>query len=150
MTPARKRRGSSRRTAGRDKAPFQAPAEFAGLTERECCSACASDPMEAAAVQRRLNELESAYPRSPSRLKNAPTVMESDGEWLARNPHIAEEFRRLNSKDTGKCVISGVGICCHPLKTAFPSKLMGDAEAFSRYQRAKKALAHRKIDLQGT
>lgn len=47
------------------------------------------------AARYRLNELEVMYPRKESRDPNSPTVMESDREYLARHPHIAEEWRRL-------------------------------------------------------
>jgi chemotaxis regulatin CheY-phosphate phosphatase CheZ len=52
--------------------------------------------MTPADAMRRLNEIDRAYPRIESRLKDSPTVMESDAEWLARNPSVnADEWRRL-------------------------------------------------------
>jgi hypothetical protein len=48
-----------------------------------------------AAAQKRLNEIDRAFPRRESTNPNSATVMESDAEWLARNPHVAAEWRRL-------------------------------------------------------
>lgn len=43
------------------------------------------------------------------------------------------------------CVISGINICGHPLKGGqIPPD---DGKALARFERAKKALAHRRIDL---
>lgn len=128
--------------------PFKAPDEFAGMTEIECCGACAVGDA-AAAVQRRLNEINDAYPRRQSALPGNPTVLEMDAEWLARNPQVADEFRKLTKAIAGHCVISGVGACGHPFKGGEAQLPRGDQVALARFNRAKKALAKRKIDLAG-
>jgi|ERR1051326_6451278 hypothetical protein len=86
--PAKKRVTKHRRrhAAAAPKGPVKAPPEFAGMTEHECCAACARD----------------------------------------------------------KCVISGAGYCAHPMKGGLQSFL--DRETLARYERARKVLAHRKID----
>ena len=42
--------------------------------------------MTPAQARARLNEIDRAYPRIESRNPKSETVMESDAEWLARNP----------------------------------------------------------------
>ena len=46
-------------------------------------------------------------------------------------------------------IISGVNVCAHPNKGGLQPILMQDQKAMARYQRAKKALAHQKINLTG-
>jgi hypothetical protein len=125
------------------------PEEFAGMTEFDCCGRCVLDRDKAAAAQKRLNEIDAAYPRRDSRNPRSSTVLESDAEWLARNPHIAEEFKKLCAERNGVCYISGEAICAHPMKCGLHAARMNDGEALGRYARAKTALAHRKIDLRG-
>lgn len=92
-TKPRKRRTAKRRRAAAPKQQGQvkAPAEFAGMTERECCEACGP----------------------------------------------------------AKCVISGRPICAHPFKGGLQTSLHHDREALSRFERARKALKHRMVDLTG-
>lgn len=128
--------------------PFDAPEEFAGMTAVDCCNACYDNMAAAQAAQRRLNEIEMAYPRRPSPLRDKnPTVMEGDAEYLARNPQIAEEFKDLGKALLGKCHITGHPGCAHPHKGGLASNVQRDPKASSRYQRAKKVLAHQKIDM---
>jgi hypothetical protein len=134
----------------REKKPFVAPEEFAGMTSTDCCTACYDNMAVAQAAQRRLNEIEMTYQRRPSPLRDAsPTVMESDAEYLARNPQIAEEFKELGRALLGKCHITGHPGCAHPHKGGLASNSQRDPKASSRYQRAKKVLEHQKIDLRG-
>ena len=46
-----------------------------------------------------------------------------------------------------RCVISGMNVCAHPNKGGLQSSLMQKADAMERYTRARKVLAHQKIDL---
>jgi hypothetical protein len=45
-----------------------------------------------------------------------------------------------------RCVISGTNLCAHPNKGGLQSALYAEQSTFSRYQRAKKALAQQKVD----
>jgi hypothetical protein len=124
--------------------------EFAGMTAVDCCHACVMDPAKAAAAQKRLNELEAAYPRQQVSNRSVGPVVEMDGEWLRRNPNIAEEYRLLSAeRDGGKCYISG-DVCAHPLKCGLHASRMQDAESLGRFARAKNRLAHQKLDLLGS
>ena len=46
-----------------------------------------------------------------------------------------------------RCVISGSGACAHPMKGGLQPAQMTEAAAMARFNRAKKVLAHRKVDL---
>lgn len=48
-----------------------------------------------------------------------------------------------------KCVITGLGLCGHPLKGGLQPALMMRPDVVNRFTRAKKVLAHAKIDLMG-
>src|SRR5262249_35096406 len=142
--PARWKDKPKRKYARRakPKAPPAPPpedySEFTGLSPKSCCDACLRNREEIEKAQHRLNEMERTYPRGPSRRRVSDTVMESDGEWLARicdpekptscPPAMAEKIR----KDWGEIVIGlkgschltreGTGICGHPyLNAAQPS-----------------------------
>lgn len=141
--PAKRRK---RRVAATPKR--EVPDEFAGMTATDCCDGCAAGKAAAEAARKRLNEIDAAYPRQPSRIPNNPTVLELDPEWLARNTQVADEFRRLSKALDGACVISS-GVCAHPFKSPLQSAMFRDAKVMARYQRAKKILAHQKIDLRG-
>ncbi len=45
------------------------------------------------------------------------------------------------------CVITGIGICGHPMKGGLQAPLMVKPEVVSRFRRAKKVLAHAKLEL---
>lgn len=158
--PAKKRqyrRRAKPRQARRDAPERErAPDEFAGMTATECCDACHENVAAAEAAQRRLNELEMMYPRRPAPRRIDPrtgwqvggeTVMENDEEYLARNPQIADEFRRLGVAVLGKCQISGAPGCAHPHKAGLSAALKRDPKAVARYGRAKKKLQRQLIDL---
>jgi hypothetical protein len=87
VTPAKPRKKRRRHTAPRAAKPVNAPAEFAGLTEIECCASCNAD----------------------------------------------------------RCIISGINVCGHPFKGGQIAP--NDSAALARSIRAKKVLAHRRIDL---
>lgn len=123
--------------------PFEAPEEFAGMTASNCCHACERDPIAQEAAMMRIHEIERAYPRIESRNRNSPTVMESDAEWLARYPQVADEWRKLWRTAKGECVISGVPACGHPFTGIRPRS----ADGLERWGRAKKALLHQRIEL---
>jgi hypothetical protein len=48
-----------------------------------------------------------------------------------------------------RCVISGIGVCAHPLKGGLQSAQMSKPDMLARYNRAKKVLARAKLDLRG-
>jgi hypothetical protein len=48
-----------------------------------------------------------------------------------------------------RCCISGMNVCTHPFKGGLQPALAGNADVMRRYDRARKVLAHRKIDLTG-
>lgn len=144
-----------RKSPARRKTAAGPKAEFAGMTTTECCDGCFANKAAAEAAQKRLNELEMMYPRRPAppvvnalgwRLP-AETVMETDEQFLARNPQIADEWRKLSGKVMGECTISGHPGCAHPFKGGLRSDLRRDPKAVGRYQRAVKALKHQNIDL---
>jgi hypothetical protein len=47
------------------------------------------------------------------------------------------------------CLLSEKNVCIHPMKSGITPELMGNPRVLARYMRAKKALAHQKIDLRG-
>lgn len=147
-TAKRRRRAAPRRQHAEEAAPFRAPDEFAGMTATDCCDACLAGKAEAEAARRRLNEIDAAAPRQPTRIPNNETVLELDPEWKARNPQYAVEFDRLTAKLNGCCIISG-SVCAHPFKSPLQSAMFRDPVVLERYQRAKKALKHQVIDLRG-
>jgi hypothetical protein len=52
--------------------------------------------MTPAEAMTRLNQIDRAYPRRESQLRNSATVLESDAEWLGRNPQVdATEWHKL-------------------------------------------------------
>lgn len=144
-TPKPKRKYTRRKPVAAKVVPLKVPDEFAGLTEFDCCAACKDNRAESDAAQRRLNELERSYPKRASPNPRG-TVLESDAEWLARCPDIAEEFWKLVKQQASKCVISGVSGCAHPFKGGLQPAL-ATPDAVARYERAVKVLKHRKIDL---
>lgn len=87
----RKRPKRAKPVANESQQPMKAPAEFAGLTEQDCCADCCME----------------------------------------------------------KCVITGMALCGHPFKGGLQPALMSKPDIVERFGRAKKALAHRKIDLTG-
>ena len=46
-----------------------------------------------------------------------------------------------------RCVISGINVCTHPFKGGLQPGLANKPDVLARFERAKKVLAHRKIDL---
>jgi hypothetical protein len=121
--------------------------DFAGMTETECPAACKSDPAAMAAAQRSLNELEAQHPRQVRFNKPRGPVMELDAEYLQRVPAIAAEYRQLSAiRDGAACAISGGCACGHPAKGGIQSKL-ATPEVIARFERAKKFLQRRKLDL---
>jgi hypothetical protein len=115
--------------------------DFTGMTATDCCTACHDKVTAAQAAQRRLNEIETAYPRRPSSLRDlSQTVMESDAEYLARNPQIAEEFKELGRALFGTCHITGHPGCAHPRKGGLRAALRTDPAAVARFAEACKAL----------
>lgn len=51
------------------------------------------------------------------------------------------------AKEKPCCVISETNRCLHPMKSGIPPEFMNNPKVLARYMRAKKALAHQKIDL---
>lgn len=149
--PKRKYTRRKRRTVPRPRVEqaFEAPDEFAGLTETQCCNDCGANLAAAQQARRRMDELEMAYQRLPSRDPKSETVMEGDAEWLQRNPTIAEEWRSLAKTAMGRCAISGAPGCAHPLKGGLSPRMQQNPQAVARFQKVKKLLEHRKIDLRG-
>jgi len=45
-----------------------------------------------------------------------------------------------------RCVITGMALCGHPFKGGLQSVLMNNPNVMQRYRRAKKILAHQKVD----
>lgn len=66
-----------------------------------------------------------------------------------------EEFAGMTANEccsackVDRCVISETNICTHPYKSPIQPAMMANAKILARYQRAKTALAHQKIDLRG-
>jgi hypothetical protein len=149
--PAAPKRAPSRKrkTTKKAAAPFKAPAEFAGMTATECCNECGENKAKAEAAQRRLNEIDAMRPRQVSRDPRSASVMEGDAEWMARNPDMADEWRKLSAVVMGKCAITGAPGCAHPFKGTLSPALMHNPKATERYGRAKKALKHQMIDARG-
>lgn len=153
--PIKRAKGVRKAKPVREK-PLQAPEEFAGMTATDCCNACYDNATAAQEAQHRLNEIEMMYPRRSAppvihpttgwRMP-AATVMENDEQYLMRNPQIAEEFTKLGKALLGKCHITGHPGCAHPHKGGMAPNLHRDPKASARYQRAKRVLAHQKIDL---
>lgn len=160
--PARQHRRPNKRRPRQAKPPTEAKptkdAEFAGLTAFDCCNACHANIDAAQKAQYRLNELELMYPRMLAppiidprtgwRLPPA-SVMETDEQYLERNPRIADEFRKLGAAVLGACHISGLPGCAHPHKGGLSVQGKRNSKAVQRYERAKKILEHQKIDLRG-
>lgn len=48
--------------------------------------------------------------------------------------------------DSKRCVITGIGICGHPMKGGLQAPMMLKADVVDRYNRARKVLAHVRID----
>jgi len=48
-----------------------------------------------------------------------------------------------------KCVITHRNICAHPFKGGLQPAMMSDPEVLARYERAKRYLAHRTLDIRG-
>lgn len=45
-----------------------------------------------------------------------------------------------------RCIITGIALCGHPKKGGLQPMLMTKPDILSRYERAKKSLAHLKVD----
>lgn len=66
-----------------------------------------------------------------------------------------EEFAGLTPQNCcnkcrpDSCFIWDGPQCAHPMKSAMPSPIMSDPQAFARYQRARKYLDHLKIEARG-
>lgn len=146
----RRKRAVARAPRAERAVPFRPPVEFEGMTAYDCCDRCLDGLAAANVAQQRLNEIEMMHPRRPSANRDSnPTVMETDAEYLARVPQIAEEWRRCCAAVLGNCYISNGRQCAHPNKSPIQANAMRDPEALSRYQRAKKVLKHQMIDLRG-
>lgn len=143
------RRKYARRKARPAAAPVEVPAEFEGLTAKDCCNACNEGTVKAEAAQKRMNEIDRAYPRQPSRNPMSETVMENDAEWLARNPSVAEEWQRVSKAAQGVCAITEECGCAHPFKGGLTPRQKRDPRMIERYTRAKKTLEHQKVMVRG-
>jgi hypothetical protein len=70
-----------------------------------------------------------------------------------RSASIPDELEGLTANDCcaacrpDRCVISGAAICIHPFKSGIQSAFQTRPDVVERYNRAKKMLAHAKIDL---
>lgn len=128
-------------------APFEAPEEFEGMTAKDCCDACLTNVTAVEDAQARMNEIDRMYPRTMSRNPRSETVMENDAEWLERNPKLTDEWRRLCRLVRGTCAITGAPGCAHPFKGGLSPHLKRDPKAVARFQRAKQALRHQKINV---
>ncbi len=66
---------------------------------------------------------------------------------------VPKEFEGMTAMDCcgecteKRCVITGIGICGHPMKGGLQAPLMVKPEIVARYNRAKKVLEHAKLDL---
>jgi hypothetical protein len=117
-----------------------APAEFEGLSETDCCDGCVAATVKAVQAQTRMNILDMMHPRHPSPNKLSETVMESDAEWLKRNPSLREEWVELTNQVLGHCVIQGGPGCAHPCKGGLSPSSKRDPFAVQRFSRAKRLL----------
>lgn len=155
-SPKKRRKQTRRRAAPRAAAATEPQDdELAGLTANDCCDACSVNMAASLTAQKRLNEIEMMYPRRPAPLVTDPrtgwrlpaaTVMETDEQYIARNPPIAEEFVKLGKAVLGSCKISGQPGCAHPHKGGLPRAAQSDPQAVARYLRAKRLLEHQKIE----
>lgn len=117
-----------------------APTEFEGMSETDCCDACLAAAVKAVQAQTRMNILGMMHPRIPSPNKLSETVMESDAEWLTRNPTLREEWAELAKQVLGHCVIQGGPACAHPCKGGLSPTSKRDPFAVQRFSRAKRLL----------
>lgn len=73
----------------------------------------------------------------------------------AKPDHAPDELAGLTETECcegcrpDRCVISGINVCAHPMKSGLQPALANDRDRLARYERARKKLAHRKIDLRG-
>jgi hypothetical protein len=69
-----------------------------------------------------------------------------------RTARPAAEFAGMTATEccadcrTDRCVITGIGICGHPMKGGLQAPLMVRPDVVERYGRARKTLAHVRID----
>ena len=70
-----------------------------------------------------------------------------------RSKSIPDELEGITVNDCpdacrlDRCVISGANVCTHPLKSGIQSAFQMKPDVVERYARAKKILAHKKIDM---
>lgn len=68
---------------------------------------------------------------------------------VAKPPKQADEFAGITARDCcvdcneKRCVITGMNVCGHPLKASHPG---AEPKVIARIARAKKMLAHQKIE----
>jgi hypothetical protein len=92
-------------------------------------------------------------PPTPAKPKRPYTRRAKHKPAAAKPLKVPDEFAGLteveccNDCNANRCVISGINVCGHPMKGG--QIRTGDGAAEGRFMRAKKALAHRKIDLRG-
>lgn len=90
-------------------------------------------------------------PSAPPKPKRKYVVRRKATKPVEKAP--PPEFAGLSPTDccnactASKCVISGIGICSHPMKGGLQSALMIRDDVMRRYNRAKVFLAKAKIDL---
>lgn len=80
---------------------------------------------------------ESKPKRKPAR-RAKPAAAKAPDEFAGLTPHDCCVDCTAN-----KCVISGMNVCGHPYKTSHPG---ADPKLFARIARAKKVLAHQKVE----
>ena len=87
---------------------------------------------------RRLNKPKRKYTRKAA-AKTAPPKVSAEFAGMTATECCAE----CNSK---RCVITGIGICGHPMKGGLQAPMMVKADVVDRYNRARKVLAHVRLD----
>lgn len=100
-----------------------------------------------------MNEIQEQTEPKPAKKRAKPK--KAKAKRMAK-PFIAPtEFAGMSAFDcctacnAEGCVITGIAACAHPNKGGLQAGLMRNPAVLSRYERAKKALAHQKIDLRG-
>jgi hypothetical protein len=73
-------------------------------------------------------------------------------KMTAPKPEVNDEFGGLTAADcpydcnANRCVISGMNVCGHPRKGGLQPAIQRDPEAMTRFNQARKVLAHQAVD----
>jgi len=66
---------------------------------------------------------------------------------MSRDHNLYDEFDGLTSTlccsgcELDRCVISGMSVCAHPMKSGLQSSMASDGEVLKRYELARRLLA---------